>query len=77
MGEKESRTFRPFTLSPHPPRTYASTAILDRPTLLLYCTCVSPSSTFHKRMLPRDAAALIMPWSLFLYSHALPSVVMS
>lgn len=27
--------------------------------------------------MPNDAAALIMPWSLFLYSHALPSVVMS
>ena len=29
-------------------------------------TWVRPSSTFQSRMLPSDAAALIMPWSLFL-----------
>ena len=36
---------------------------------------VWPSSILHIILIPRDAAAARIPWSLFLYNHVLPSGV--
>mmetsp|Transcript_15928 Transcript_15928/g.30830 ORF Transcript_15928/g.30830 Transcript_15928/m.30830 type:complete len:270 (-) Transcript_15928:1239-2048(-) len=71
-GSTSSRTPQ-FTI----PSASRAPALMGSELYKYLSICDIPSFTFQRRIIPREAAALIMPCSLFLYNHLLSAGVIS